>query len=88
LRQVDANPEPLGAPPAVQSLVARQDPDLDWYQARLPNWLANALTSDLNLYARHLKDLAALHSQNQGKSYQDDIPPLRDYALTQLKARM
>jgi len=88
LRQVDANPEPLGAPPAVQSLVARQGPGLDWYQARLPNWLANALSSDLNLYARHLKDLAALHSQNQGKSYQDDIPPLRDYALTQLKARM
>jgi hypothetical protein len=88
LRQVDASPEPLGTPPAVSSLVARHGPDLGWYQTRLPNWLANAFSSDLNLYARHLKDLAALHSQNQGKSYQDDIPALHDYALAQLKTRM
>ncbi|WP_455823254.1 hypothetical protein [Pseudomonas graminis] len=88
LRQTDAPFEPLSAPPAAQTLITRQGPDLEWYQARLPDWLSTALNSDLNLYARHLKDLAALHSEAEGKSYQDEIPSLRAYALTQLKARM
>ncbi|MFP3577750.1 hypothetical protein, partial [Brevibacillus sp. SIMBA_040] len=38
--------------------------------------------------SRHFKDLAALHSLNAGKQYQDGIAPIRQYALDTLKAEM
>ncbi|MBI6632730.1 hypothetical protein YA0871_08655 [Pseudomonas paralactis] len=66
----------------------RNGPGLDWYQTTLPDWLTSASVTDQTLYSRHLKDLAAVHSLNAGKTYQDDIPAIEQYALDRLKAEI
>jgi hypothetical protein len=63
-------------------------PKLDWYKDALPDWLSSASLPDLNNYSRHLKDLAVLHSQNEGKTYLEDILPIEQYALDVLTAQM
>ncbi|AZE75750.1 hypothetical protein C4K00_5569 [Pseudomonas synxantha] len=68
--------------------VSPKGPNLDWYREVLPDWLAQASASDRGFYSRHLKDLAALHSQNEGKTYQDDIPALQKYARDTLKEQI
>lgn len=75
----------LAAPPSDGQ---ETDTNLDWFEQQLPDWLSQASTSDLNAYSRHFKDLAALHSLNAGKQYQDGIAPIRQYALDTLKAEM
>ncbi|AZF18719.1 dermonecrotic toxin domain-containing protein [Pseudomonas sp. R3-18-08] len=81
--------EPETAPALVTpEQIAKNGPPLDWYRQVLPDWLRQASLSDLGFYSRHLKDLAALQSMNLGKSYQDDIPPIEQYALEALKAEM
>lgn len=54
----------------------------------LPEWMANASSSDLTAYSRHLMDLATVHNQNAGKSFQDGIKPIREFALDQLRDAM
>lgn len=78
----------VGTPPAVVPLATDKSPDLAWYQSQLPDWLMNASNADQDFFARHLKDLAALHSQNDGRSYLDDIPSIEAYALKMAKAQM
>ncbi len=80
------NPIALAMPPTPQA----QDNghDLQWYQDALPDWLSNAAPADLNAYARHLKDLAALHSHNQSNGYQDGIEPIQQFALERLRVEM
>lgn len=78
----------LGTPPAVVPVATDEGPGLEWYQRQLPDWLMNASNADQHFFARHLKDLAALHSQNAGRSYLDDIPPIEAYALKMAKAQM
>jgi hypothetical protein len=73
-------------PPGATELAG--GPGREWYQQALPDWLQGASTADLNFYARHLKDLAALTSSTGGKSYLDDIPPIEQYALDRFKAEM
>lgn len=63
-------------------------PDLQWLRQALPKWLSSASDSDLSAYSRHLKDLAALHSQNQNISYDDGIEPIEQFAITRLNAEM
>jgi hypothetical protein len=83
-----ANPNKLPSTPTpeVDDSVKKTGPGLDWFKDALPDWLSTASLSDLNNYSRHLKDLAALHSQNEGKSYMDGILPIRQYALSKLNA--
>ncbi|PMX28992.1 MULTISPECIES: dermonecrotic toxin domain-containing protein [unclassified Pseudomonas] len=88
LRRVDPTESSLNVPAAAEELAGDKHPDLARLRHLLPDWLKVASTSDLDLYARHLKDLAALHSLNAGKSFQDDIPPIQEYALTKLRAEM
>ncbi|NCE88672.1 hypothetical protein [Pseudomonas sp. L13] len=78
----------LGTPPTVVPLATDEGPGLEWYQNQLPDWLMNASNADQNFFARHLKDLAALHNQNAGRSYLDDIPSIEAYALKMTKAQM
>ncbi|MBV6825347.1 hypothetical protein [Pseudomonas sp. PD9R] len=72
-------------PPApevnVDENATKTGPGLEWFKDALPDWLSSAPLPDLNNYSRHLKDLAALHSQNAGKSYLEGIPSLQQYAL-------
>ncbi|AZF02731.1 hypothetical protein C4J95_5317 [Pseudomonas orientalis] len=79
---------PISAPPDVVALTQSKEPGLDWYQTALPDWLVSASVTDQTRYSRHLKDLAALHSLNAGKTYQDDIPAIEQYALERLKAEI
>ncbi|MFL1499701.1 hypothetical protein ACI77N_00620 [Pseudomonas sp. S191] len=79
---------PLGALAGTPGQVTPKGPDLAWYQQSLPDWLAQASTSDQAFYSRHLKDLAALNSLNAGKTYQDDIPSIQRYAQDRLKAQI
>ncbi|WP_438866794.1 hypothetical protein [Pseudomonas sp. L1(2025)] len=88
LRHTDTADVALGTPPAVVPLATDKGPNLEWYQNRLPDWLMNASNTDQNFFARHLKDLAALHNQNAGRSYLDDIPSIEAYALKMTKAQM
>ncbi|MNX50001.1 hypothetical protein D3C86_806170 [compost metagenome] len=85
-----ANPgKPLTAPPPAPETVettSKPGPDIEWFKDALPDWLSSAPLPDLNNFSRHLKDLAALHSQNAGKSYLDGILPIKQYALNELNA--
>ncbi|MCK3865171.1 DUF6543 domain-containing protein [Pseudomonas sp. B329] len=78
----------LGTPPAAAPPPAQSSPDLAWYREQMPDWLTNASPSDSNFYARHLKDLAALHNQNAGRSFLDDVPTIEAYALKVIKAKV
>ncbi|MBC3299669.1 hypothetical protein H0Z09_00905 [Pseudomonas sp. SWRI18] len=80
------NPIALAMPPTPKA----QDNghDLQWYQDALPDWLSDAAPADLDAYARHLKDLAALHGQNHHNGYQDGIEPIKQFALECLRAEM
>jgi hypothetical protein len=88
LLQSDTPAVPVTAPSPSEKQLRKNSPDLAWYQSSMPDWLREASSSDLNLYARYLKDLAALHSQNQGKSWQDDIPSITQYTQKTLKDEM
>lgn len=79
---------PLSTLAEQAGLVTPKGPDLVWYQQALPDWLDQASTADRAFYARHLKDLAALNSRNAGKTYQDDIPSIRQYAQDRLKTQI
>ena len=78
----------LGTPPAAGPTPTQSSPDLAWYRKQIPDWLTNASPSDSNFYARHLKDLAALHNQNAGRSFLDDVPTIEAYALKVIKAKV
>jgi len=84
----DLNKPPMSLPPRTETLVEKKGPGLTWYLDLLPDWLRSASTNDLTFYSRHLKDLSALHSQNSGKSWQDDILPITQYANKALKDAM
>ena len=88
LRRVDPSESSLNIPAAAEELAGEKHPDLTQLRNLLPDWLQEASTTDLNLYGRHLKDLAALHSLNAGKSFQDDIPSIQAYALNRLRTEM
>ncbi|OIN47830.1 hypothetical protein BLL37_10985 [Pseudomonas azotoformans] len=79
-------PGPVTAPAG--NGVIKKSPGLDWFREALPDWLSNASSSDQDAYGRHLKDLAALHSLNEGQAYNDGIAPIEQYALDALKAEM
>lgn len=87
LREANNVDVALGTPPAATP-PAQSTPDLAWYRNQMPDWLTNASPSDSNFYARHLKDLAALHNQNAGRTFLDDIPAIEAYALKVIKAKM
>lgn len=86
IRGGSASQAPLAAPPSSEA--AASEDDLQWFQQALPDWLSQANNSDLNAFSRHLKDLAALHRANEGKTYLDAIEPIQAYALGQLRSEM
>ena len=78
----------LNSTPGADDAAAQKGPGLEWYRDALPDWLSAGSTADLNNYARHLKDLAALNSQHAGQSYLDGIPGIEEYALAQLRQQV
>ena len=57
-------------------------------QRLIPEWLNDASPFDLGCYSRHLFDLALLQLRNNGKSFDDDIAPIKTFALDALRAHM
>lgn len=83
---LDAGQAVLSSPVSSEGQSAAAEPNLSWFYSAMPQWLTDASTADLTFYSRHLKDLAALHRGNAGRTYQDDIPPIHTYALDALRA--
>lgn len=67
---------------------AEQDSHFEKVQRLIPEWLNNASPFDLGCYSRHLFDLALLQLRNSGKSFDDDIAPIKTFALDALRAHM
>lgn len=88
LRRTDTLESALNVPPATDDLVGERQPDLTRYLDALPDWLITGSLTDQSLYARYLKDLAALHALNAGKAYDDGIPHIQKYALDSLRTEM
>ena len=86
LRDPDASQHSLAQPPTPRS--KRNAPALHTYIHALPEWLTSASASDQAAYARHLKDLATLHSAQEGRTYDEGISPLQQYAMEQITAEM
>ena len=63
-------------------------PGESWFQKQLPEWLQTASISDQILFAQYMKNLSALSSSHAGKTYLDDIPPIKTYASQALKTQM
>lgn len=74
--------------PALNGTQTDTGPDAAWYEKQMPDWLQQASTSDQILFAQHMKNLSALSSSHAGKTYLDDIPPIKHYALNALKQQM
>ena len=84
LRGEGASQLSLAGPPGAVPLGKRPDQDLAWLQQALPDWLANASISDMNIYSRHMKNLSALQNFYQGKRYNDGLAPIEQYAANRL----
>ncbi len=59
-----------------------------WFQDQLPEWLQTAPVPDQILFAQYMKNLSALSISHVGKTYLDDIPPIKEYAAHALKKQM
>ncbi len=57
-------------------------------QGLLAGWLNNALSADLTRYSRHLMDLAQLREQDAGKTFDEGIAALPEFALQTLREQM
>ena len=75
----------LAGPPGAVTYGRSPGQDINWLQQALPDWLADAPISDMNSYSRHLKNLSALHTLYQGRSYNEGIAPIGKYALERLE---
>ena len=88
LRGQGVSPLALAGPPGAVPYGESPGQDIDWLQQALPNWLADASISDMNSYSRYMKDLSALNTFYQGKSYDEGIAPIEQYALDKLEAEI
>ena len=87
-------PEQMQAPtlvrimPSIEEMSDHQLSNIREVHQQIPDWLASATDSDTTAYSRYLIDMALLHSHYHGETFQDGIPPIRDYALSQLQSRI
>lgn len=65
-----------------------QPANFNWVQNMLPPWLEQASTPDISRYSRHLLDLAEIRNQTAGKTFCDDIPPIKTFALQALRKQL
>ncbi|WP_460132752.1 hypothetical protein [Pseudomonas sp. S1_E04] len=88
LQVVDPMDSALHTPPGAMARPAEPIPGPAWFDSTLPDWLRKASSNDQVVYARHLKDLAALHSLHGGQSFQDGIAPIAQYTLDALRSQL
>lgn len=71
------------------SVIGRErGPGEAWYQQQIPEWLKRAPVPDQVLYAQYMKNLSALSSSQAGKTYLDEILPIKAFASQALKTQM
>ncbi|MBO0492270.1 hypothetical protein [Pseudomonas sp. Marseille-Q1929] len=88
LRGEGASQLALAGPPGSVSAGTSPGHNMNWLQGALPDWLARASISDLNSFSRYLKNLSALHNFNQGRTYDEGLPSIEEYALSRLREEM
>lgn len=71
--------------PGIEDLSDQALASIRQMHQHIPDWLAEASDADVAAYSRYLIDLAQVHTYNQGRSFQDGIAPIRDYARAQLQ---
>ena len=86
LRTPEASQHSLAQPPTPRA--KRNASGLLHYSQALPEWLTSASAADQDAYSRHLKDLATVHSANEGRTYDEGISPVQQYAAERLSAEM
>ncbi|WP_417695512.1 dermonecrotic toxin domain-containing protein [Pseudomonas sp.] len=59
-----------------------------WFQKQMPHWLQAASPSDQVLFAQHMKNLSILSHAHAGKTYLEDIPAIKTFALNALETQM
>ena len=74
--------------PVTSGLDAEKGLGATWFDKKIPDWLLAASISDQILFAQHMKNLSALSSSHAGKTYLDDIAPIKEFALNALKKQM
>lgn len=74
--------------PGIENLSDHALSNIRQIHQQLPDWLTDASDQDIAFYSRYVIELAQIHTANHGRSFQDDIPPLRDYALQRLQAHI
>ncbi|WCM53412.1 hypothetical protein OH720_10485 [Pseudomonas sp. WJP1] len=81
-------PRIAAAPGHFEKLVQQHPTRFSQVEHQLQDWLLDASTVDLTRYSRHLMDLALLREQHAGKSFNDGIAALREFALKALREQM
>lgn len=54
----------------------------------LPKWLENASPADQSRYSRYLLDLVVMQQQNDGKTFQGEVPGIKDFTLGELRKKI
>lgn len=71
--------------PVIEDLSDHSLSNIRQVHEQLPGWLSHASDLDVSTYSRYVIELAELHTHSHGQSFQDGIPPIRDYAREQLQ---
>jgi hypothetical protein len=85
---LENTPSDEGEQPDANGQPPDKNPGEVWFQSHAPGWLKAASMSDQVMFAQHMKNLATLSTAHAGKTYADDIPSIKHYALTALKTQM
>ena len=74
--------------PSIEDLSDHRLSNIREIHQRLPAWMIAASDLEMAAYGRLMIDLAQLHTHYRGRSFNDDIAPIRDYAREQLQGRI
>lgn len=74
--------------PSIEDLSDHRLSNIREIHQRLPAWMIAASDLDMAAYSRLMIDLAQLHTHHRGRTFNDDIAPIRDYAREQLQDRI
>lgn len=74
--------------PSIEDLSAHRLSTIREVHQHLPPWLTAASDLEIAAYSRCMIDLAQLHTHYHGRTFDEGIPAIRDYARTQLASRI
>ncbi len=74
--------------PSIEDLSAHRLSTIREVHLHLPPWLTAASDLEIAAYSRCMIDLAQLHTHYHGRTFDEGIPAIRDYARTQLASQI